>query len=83
MALVTFAKFPAQSRASNTPFCGRPSAVSGTRGVGSPFAPAVFKQNMVEYIRTANRNTFIAVQIENIQGLENCELIAKVEGIGG
>ena len=37
---------------------------------------------MAEYIRTANRNTFIAIQIETLSGLENCEAIAKVDGIG-
>jgi len=36
---------------------------------------------MAQYIRTANQNTFIAVQIETLEGLENCEDIAKVDGI--
>lgn len=34
-----------------------------------------------DYIASANQNTFIAVQIESVEGLENCEEIAKVEGI--
>lgn len=71
-ALVSYAKFPSPV----------PGALSGVRGVGSPFAPAVFNQNMAEYAATANRNTFVAVQIETVQGLENCEEIAKVEGVG-
>ncbi|KAM0751793.1 Phosphoenolpyruvate/pyruvate domain-containing protein [Meredithblackwellia eburnea MCA 4105] len=54
---------------------------NGTRGAGSPFAPAVFGQNLQDYLDTANRNTFIAVQIESAEGLANCEEIAKVDGI--
>ncbi|KAF8974716.1 Pyruvate/Phosphoenolpyruvate kinase-like domain-containing protein [Flammula alnicola] len=89
-ALVSFAKFPATTKA----VLGRDassgtraqmlssSTLSGIRGVGSPFAPAVFRQTMPEYIRTANQNTFVAVQIETLEGLENCEEIAKVDGIG-
>lgn len=75
-ALVSYAKFP-------LPHALRSSgAVSGVRGAGSPFAPAVFKQSMGEYIATANKNIFIAVQIETLEGLNNCEEIAKVDGVG-
>lgn len=51
--LVSFAKFPVPK--------GKESHenVSGVRGVGSPFAPAAFNQNMGEYLLTANRNTFV------------------------
>ncbi|KAJ3841242.1 Pyruvate/Phosphoenolpyruvate kinase-like domain-containing protein [Lentinula raphanica] len=73
--LVSYAKFPIP-HAQKTP-----DSISGIRGVGSPFAPAAFSQAMDEYIATANRNTFIAVQIETVEGLENCEDIAKVDGI--
>ncbi len=59
-----------------------PGSISGVRGAGSPFAPAAFGQGMGEYIATANKNTFIAVQIETVEGLGNCEEIAKVDGIG-
>jgi 4-hydroxy-2-oxoheptanedioate aldolase len=91
--LVSFAKFPATTKAVPVPsgWTEAPSrreeqqrglGISGTRGVGSPFAPAVFRQTLGEYIRTANRNTLIAVQIETLEGLENCEEIARVDGIG-
>ena len=75
---MSFAKFPVPTavRAKDA------SLVSGIRGVGSPFAPAVFGQNLGDYIATANRNTFITVQIESVDGLNNCEEIARVPGIG-
>ncbi|KDR83486.1 hypothetical protein GALMADRAFT_55592 [Galerina marginata CBS 339.88] len=82
-ALVLCAKFPATTKAApgvSSKYLSN-SKISGTRGVGSPFAPAVFRQTMPEYIRTANRNTFVAVQIETQLGLENCEDIAQVDGI--
>lgn len=37
---------------------------------------------MGDYLATANRNIMLAVQIETEEGLENCEEIAKVDGIG-
>lgn len=54
----------------------------GIRGAGSPFAPQVFDQSLPDYIASANRNTFIGVQIETVEGVEHCEEIAKVDGIG-
>lgn len=81
-ALVSFSKFPAATKVVPGKSGELSGQVSGTRGVGSPFAPAVFRQTLAEYIRTANRNTFVAAQIETAGGLENCEEIAKVEGIG-
>lgn len=85
-AVVSYAKFPSVTKLQTGPkLLGSPSTfptVSGIRGVGSPFAPAAFQQTFVDYVRTANQNTFIAVQIETLQGLENCEEIAKVDGIG-
>ncbi|KAK0467870.1 Pyruvate/Phosphoenolpyruvate kinase-like domain-containing protein [Desarmillaria tabescens] len=74
-ALVSYAKFPALKDKRTA------EMVSGVRGAGSPFAPAAFGMGMSEYIATANRNTFIAVQIETVEGLSNCEEIAKVDGI--
>lgn len=76
--LVSYAKFPVPTalRAKDA------SLISGIRGVGSPFAPAVFGQTLPDYIATANRNTFIIVQIESIEGLNACEEIARVPGIG-
>ncbi|KAF5322171.1 hypothetical protein D9619_001075 [Psilocybe cf. subviscida] len=86
--LVSFAKFPAPKKAvptteggTETPSRHEGQRLSGTRGVGSPIAPAVFRQTLREYIRTANQNTLIAVQIETLEGLENCEDIARVDGI--
>ncbi|KAF8914152.1 Phosphoenolpyruvate/pyruvate domain-containing protein [Gymnopilus junonius] len=86
-SLVSYAKFPATTKVVPSMFPNPPplqvpnSKLSGIRGVGSAFAHAVFRQTMADYIRTANRNTFIAVQIETLEGLENCEEIAKVDGI--
>lgn len=59
-----------------------PKQISGTRGVGSPFCAAVHGQNLGDYIKTANQNTLVIVQIETREGLENCEEIAQVPGIG-
>lgn len=85
-AVVSYAKFPAVTKSqAGSKLLENPSpssTVSGIRGVGSPFAPTAFRQTFVDYVRTANQNTFIAVQIETLQGLENCEEIAKVDGIG-
>lgn len=75
-ALVSYAKFPVLKDKRTA------EMISGVRGVGSPFAPAGFGMDMGEYIATANRNIFIAVQIETVEGLSNCEEIAKVDGIG-
>lgn len=74
--IVSYCKFP-------TPVAERnESTISGVRGVGSPFAPAVYQQSLADYIATANRNTMVIVQIETVEGLENCEEIAKVPGVG-
>jgi len=74
-AFVSYTKFP-------VPLAKRvPGVISGVRGVGSPFAPAAFRQSQPEYTATANDNIFIAVQIETVEGLNNCEEIAKVDGI--
>ena len=75
-ALVSFAKFPVPNDKRGQ------GVISGIRGVGSPFAPAAFGQTPREYTATANDNILIAVQIETEQGLNNCEEIAKVDGVG-
>lgn len=54
----------------------------GVRGCGSPFAPALFGQNLQEYQDTANYSTMIIVQIETPLGLQNCYEIASVPGVG-
>ncbi|SCV67338.1 BQ2448_5984 [Microbotryum intermedium] len=53
----------------------------GSRGIGSPFSPYLFNQTMGEYFRSANRDIFVAVQIESREGVDNCEDIAAVEGV--
>lgn len=75
--LVSFAKFPAPRGQRS-----QPGTISGIRGVGSPFAPAAFGQTPREYTANANDNVLIAVQIETVEGLNNCEAIAKVDGVG-
>lgn len=76
-ALVSYAKFPP---AVGSSLVG--DSLPGVRGAGSPFAPAAWNMGMGDYLKKANKNVFIAVQIETVEGLENCEEIAKVEGIG-
>ncbi|EIM79636.1 Phosphoenolpyruvate/pyruvate domain-containing protein [Stereum hirsutum FP-91666 SS1] len=75
-ALVSYAKFPP---AVGSSLVG--DSLPGVRGAGSPFAPAAWNMGMGDYLKKANKNVFIAVQIETVEGLENCEEIAKVEGI--
>jgi len=74
-AFVSYAKFPVTLDQRGA------GVISGIRGVGSPFAPAAFGQSQPDYTATANINTFIAVQIETVEGLNNCEEIAKVDGV--
>lgn len=71
--LVSAARFPTQ-KGSNLP--------GGIRGVGSPFAPAVWGRTLQEYIDTANQSLIVIAQIENPEGLKNCDEIAAVDGIG-
>jgi 2-keto-3-deoxy-L-rhamnonate aldolase RhmA len=54
----------------------------GIRGAGAMFAPANFSQNDREYLTTSNDNILVIVQIESRLGVENCERIAAVDGIG-
>lgn len=56
-------------------------ALPGTRGAGSPFSPTTWKMPLQEYIDRANKEIFLIVQIETQDGLNNCEEIAKVDGI--
>lgn len=76
--LVSFTKFPVPTATA----AAHPEIISGIRGVGSIFAPSVFNQSNADYIATANKNIFVAVQIETREGLDNCEEIAKVDGVG-
>ncbi len=82
---VSYCRFPSPRSTRPTPesIASSPyTPLNGVRGAGSPFAPGVFGRSMGDYIATANKNIFLAVQIETEEGLENCEEIAKVEGIG-
>jgi len=55
---------------------------NGIRGAGAMFAPAYFQQNGHDYLRHANDNIVVIVQIESRKAVENCEEIAKTPGIG-
>jgi 4-hydroxy-2-oxoheptanedioate aldolase len=55
---------------------------SGIRGAGAMFAPAYFNQSGQDYLRHANDNILVIVQIESRKAVENCEEIAKTPGIG-
>lgn len=54
----------------------------GVRGAGTIFAPPVFNQNDEEYFESANDNVLFIAQVESKVGVENCEEIAKVDGVG-
>lgn len=45
------------------------------------FAPANFNQNGMEYLKRANDNILVIVQIETRTAVENCEEIASTDGI--
>jgi 4-hydroxy-2-oxoheptanedioate aldolase len=62
---VSWAKFPPQ----------------GTRSFGSSYAGLAFGQSMPEYLKAANRQTLLAVQIESQAALENLDEIFTVDGI--
>ncbi|KAF8629366.1 hypothetical protein AX17_005662 [Amanita inopinata Kibby_2008] len=53
----------------------------GKRGLGSPFAHGSWGLTMTEYLRVANENILVMVQIETKEGVENAEKIAAVDGI--
>ena len=54
----------------------------GDRGVGLRRAHSFYRKvEAGEYLRQANENTFIAVQAENLDAIENLEEIASVPGI--
>lgn len=46
------------------------------------FANMSFGQDARGYYSSANKNVVIILQIESRKGVENCEEIAKVDGIG-
>ncbi len=55
---------------------------NGMRGAGTVFAPPVFNQDDGAYLVSANENTMLIAQIETRLGVENCESIAAVDGVG-
>lgn len=54
----------------------------GVRGQGSPFASWSHGITTAEYLASANDRLLTILQIENSQGVENAEDIARVEGVG-
>lgn len=55
----------------------------GIRGQGSAFA--CFEHGLAtpaEYVREANQNTLVMLQIESLEGLKNVDEICQVEGVG-
>ena len=54
----------------------------GFRGTGAMFAPSNFKQSGQEYLKHANDNTLVIVQIETRKAVENCVEIANTPGVG-
>ncbi len=54
----------------------------GVRGAGTIFAPPTFHQNDEEYFASANDNVVFIAQVESRLGVQNCEEIAAVDGVG-
>jgi len=63
--LVAWAKFPPQ----------------GQRSFGSFYAPLAFGQSMPDYLRQANQQTMVIVQIENKAALDNLDTIFSTPGV--
>jgi 4-hydroxy-2-oxoheptanedioate aldolase len=53
----------------------------GVRGAGTMFGPANFNQNGRQYLKSANDNVTVIVQIESRAALESVEGIAAVDGV--
>ncbi|KAF7972782.1 hypothetical protein HWV62_17054 [Athelia sp. TMB] len=53
----------------------------GRRGFGSPFAPINWGLKPFEYVKAANSDVQVMVQIENKEGVANAKAIAEVPGI--
>ena len=57
-------------------------APEGRRGLNSGCIGARFGTTpLAEYCAEANRNTFVAIQIETAESVEECEAIAAIEGV--
>lgn len=63
--VVTWAKFPPQ----------------GQRSFGSFYAPMAFGQSSLEYLRDANQQTLVSIQIENQAALGNLDSIFSTPGL--
>ena len=55
----------------------------GRRSVGGGLHALNFDCMAGEYYRRANDEILVMVQIEHVQGVENCEAICRVEGVDG
>lgn len=55
----------------------------GIRGVGSALARASLWNNVDDYLNQANQEMCLLAQVENIEGLNNIEAIANVDGVDG
>lgn len=55
----------------------------GKRGVGSALARSARWNRVPDYLATAHEHVSLIVQIETVQGVENAEEIAAVEGVDG
>ncbi|KAF9558588.1 Phosphoenolpyruvate/pyruvate domain-containing protein [Agrocybe pediades] len=53
----------------------------GRRGFGSPFTHGTWGVSAAEYLKTANDNILVMVQIENKEAVENVQEIANVDGV--
>ena len=53
----------------------------GVRGIGTAVARAARWNRMHDYVRRADEQTCLIVQIESVRGLENLDAIAAVEGV--
>ena len=54
----------------------------GRRGFGSPFTPANWGVSASEYLKSADENILVMVQIETKEGVDNVQAIAETPGIG-
>lgn len=54
----------------------------GVRGAGTIFAPPTFHQSDEAYFESANDNVIFIAQVESRLGVERCEEIAGVDGVG-
>ena len=55
----------------------------GIRGVGAALARASAFNQRTEYLNTADAEICLLVQVENVAGMENLDLIAGTDGVDG